>query len=204
MGIISVVTFLRARLRGLAAAFENQLERNPALHGLDDPRSGGDELHQLLDSGKLVRADQVRLVEHHDIRNPDLAARQSGHLPLELGQLFDVYHGQDAVEGEDVRELRLEKGIQDWNRIRDTAQLDEQMVGSLGPPQQPEASPDQIIADGAADAAVGKLDGVVLDPDDELGVDIDRAKVVDEDRGAHTVVAAQNVVEQRRLPGAQK
>jgi hypothetical protein len=158
----------------------------------------------LLDAGKLVRADEIRLVEHHDIHNPDLAARQSGHLPLQSRQLLRVDHRQKAAQGEDMRELRLEKGVQHRNRGGNPAQLDEQVLGPFGPLQQPEAGPDQVVADGAADAAVGEVDRVALDPDDELGIDVDRTEVIDENRGAHAVVAAQDVIEQRRLPGAEK
>ena len=103
-----------------------------------------------------------------------------------------------------MRQLRLKKGIQNRNRIGNAAQLDEQVLGSLGPPQQPEAGPDQVVADGAADAAVGEVDRVALNPDDEFGVDIDRTEVVDENRDAHAVVAAQDVIEQCRFAGSEK
>jgi len=56
-----------------------------------------------------------------------------------------------------VRQLRLKKGIQNRNRIGNTAQLDEQVLGPLGPLQQADAGPDQVVADGAADAAVGEV-----------------------------------------------
>jgi hypothetical protein len=64
-----------------------------------------------------------------------MPTRQARHLPLQSRQLLGVDHRQYAAEGEGVRQLRLKKGIQNRNRIGNTAQLDEQVLGPLGPLQ---------------------------------------------------------------------
>ena len=65
---------------------------------------------------------------------------------------------------------------------------------------------DQIVADVAADAAVGEADDVpfALDSDDEVGVDVDRAEVVHQDRYAKAVIAGEDAVQQRRLARAEE
>ena len=65
---------------------------------------------------------------------------------------------------------------------------------------------DQIVADVAADTAVGEADDVAiaLDADNEVGVDVDRAEVVDQDSDAKTVIAGEDAVQQRRLAGAEE
>ena len=63
---------------------------------------------------------------------------------------------------------------------------------------------DEIVANLAADAAVGQADHVIVHPDDEFGVDIDRAKVVDEDPHAQAVIPGQDAIQQRRLSRPEK
>ena len=62
----------------------------------------------------------------------------------------------------------------------------------------------EVVADLAADAAVGEADHVAVHPDDKFGVDIDRAEVVDEDPDAQAVIPGQDAIEQRRLSRPEK
>ena len=64
----------------------------------------------------------------------------------------------------------------------------------------------QIVADVAADAAVGEIDDVaiVFNADDELGIDVDGTEVVHQHRDAQAVIAGQDAVQQRRLASAKK
>ena len=52
--------------------------------------------------------------------------------------------------------------------------------------------------------AVGQADHVAGDADHQLGVDVDRAEVVDQHGHPQTMIAAQEAVEQRRFARAQK
>ncbi len=62
----------------------------------------------------------------------------------------------------------------------------------------------KITTDGAANTAIGEVDGVPLDPDDELRIDVDGAEVVDQHGGPHAVFLTQDVIQQRRLAGAEE
>ena len=58
-------------------------------------------------------------------------------------------------------------------------------------------SADEVAPHGAAHAAVVHLKNLFAGAVDQIGVDADRAKLVDDDRVALAVVAAQDVIEQR-------
>ena len=91
-------------------------------------------------------------------------------------------------------------------RVGDAAGLEQDVFGLLGTSHQLGHRSGQIVADVAADTAVGEIDDVpiVLDSDDELGVDVDRTEVVHQHRDPKAVIAGQDAVQQRRLAGAKK
>ena len=61
---------------------------------------------------------------------------------------------------------------------------------------------DQIVADDTADAAIRKIDdvSVVLNSDDEFGVDVDRAEVVHQYGNPKAVVTCENAIQKGCLP----
>ena len=61
--------------------------------------------------------------------------------------------------------------------------------------QQSHTGTDKIIAYVAADAAVGEIDGFILDPDDKFGIDIDRTEIIYKNRGPQAMVLTQDVVQ---------
>ena len=90
--------------------------------------------------------------------------------------------------------------------IGHAAGLEQDVFGPLGTSHDLRHRSDQIVADVAADAAIGEIDDVpvVFDSDDEFGVDVDRAEVVHQHGNPKTVIARQNAIQQRRLAGAEE
>ena len=82
--------------------------------------------------------------------------------------------------------------------------------GGLARVQQLLERRDEIVGDGAADAAIGELDDVVLAAGldaagfEDLAVDADVAELVDDEGEAAAVGVLQEVADQRRLAGAEK
>ena len=99
------------------------------------------------------------------------------------------------MEGRDVR---------DRGRIGDAAGLDEDLVRAPAPVQQAVDRAHQIVAHGAADAAVGEGEGVPAVRRDEVAVDVQLSEIVDQHRVAHTVGAREDAVQQGGLPRAQE
>ena len=60
---------------------------------------------------------------------------------------------------------------------------------------------DEVVTNFAAHAAVGEVDGVFLDPRNELGVDVDCAKIVDKHADPQAVLPAEDAVQQGRFSG---
>ena len=84
------------------------------------------------------------------------------------------------------------------------------MIGRLGPRQQGLDGGQKIVGDGAANAAVGELDDVVLAAGvvtarrEHLAVDTDVAELVDHQRQAPAVGVFDKVADQAGLAGAEK
>ena len=95
------------------------------------------------------------------------------------------------MEGRDVR---------DRGRIGDAAGLDEDLVRAPAPVQQAIDRAHQIIAHGAADAAVGEGEGVPAVRRYEAAVDVQLSEIVDEHRVAHAVGTREDAVRQGGLP----
>ena len=90
--------------------------------------------------------------------------------------------------------------------VGDSAGLEQDVFGLLGTSHEFGHCSGQIVADVAADAAVGEIDDVaiVFNSDDELGIDVDGTEVVHQHRDAQAVIAGQDAVQQRRLASAKK
>jgi hypothetical protein len=102
-----------------------------------------------------------------------------------------------------VLERPVERG-RHRHRLGDAAGLDEDGVEATAAGQLAHGV-EQVLAQGAADAAVGQLHQLLLGAiqaalaGDEGGVDVDLAHVVDDHRDLATLPVAQHVVEQRGL-----
>ena len=136
----------------------------------------------------------------------------AGEVAREVG---GVDHGQHRVEPGDVGEadaggVAEVEGGGDGQRLGDAGRLDEQVVeAALG--GEAAHLGQEVVAQGAADAAVGHLDQAsrrgaaprVLGAH-ALGVDVHLGHVVDDDGDAQALAVAERMVEERRLAGAEE
>ncbi len=140
-----------------------------------------------------------------------------------LQELAAVVVGQQ-VHGIDDRHHRVEarhvveahvvlvaerEGRSDRQRLRDARSLDQEIVEALlgG---EPAHLRQQVVAQGAADAAVAHLDELLLRLRQaaalahEVSVDVHLRHVVDDDGDALALAVVEYVVQQRRLAGAEE
>ena len=118
--------------------------------------------------------------------------------------LVRVHHAGDAVQSNPVAQIGVVEGHENASGIGDATGFKEDIFDCLRSREQRDDRVDEVVSNLAADAAVGEADHVALHPDDEFGVDIDRAEVVDEDAYAEAVVPREDAIEQRRLSCPEK
>ena len=89
------------------------------------------------------------------------------------------------------------KVSRDARRLGHSAGLEQDVLGLLVPGHHLHHRSDQIVADVAADTAVGEADDVpiALDSDNEVGVDVDRAEVVHQYSDSKAMIAGENAVQ---------
>ena len=153
-----------------------------------------------LDSVDLLAGDEIDLVEDEHVGEGNLAELQLHHL-RRSEYLFGIDDTRDAVQPDAVSHALVHEGERDARRLGHSAGLEQDVLGLVVPAQHLHHRSDQIIADVAADTAVGEADDVpfALHPDDEVGVDVDRAEVVHQDGDTKAVIAGEDAVQQRRL-----
>ena len=96
-----------------------------------------------------------------------------------------------------------EEGLRDRRRIGKAGGFDQDPVEVTLAPHQPGEDADEIASHGAADATVVHLENLFVRVDDEIIVDTDLAKFIDDDRIALAVGLGEDAIEQRRLAGAE-
>ena len=183
---------------------EQDLERDVAPVGLEQPVAVQAIVEPGPDPLDLLRPDEVGLVEDHHVGRRDLPDLQL-HLLGSREDLLGVDNADDAVEADPVDQRGVVGEREgDPGRLGDAARLQQDVLGPLGPLDDLDHGLGEVVADRAADAAVGEADHVALDIDHEVGIDVDRAEVVDQDADPHPVVAVEDAVEQGRLAGAEE
>ena len=130
----------------------------------------------------------------------------------DVGRIDDCHHG---VEARDVAEAHATlvtkiEGCRDRQRLGDARRFDQQVV-ELPLLGQAAHFIEQIVAQRAADAAVGHLDERLVGSREigaaiahQIGVDVHLAHVVDDYRDLPALAIVQHMIEQRRLAGPQK
>jgi hypothetical protein len=105
---------------------------------------------------------------------------------------------------------RKGKGHRNRQRLGDAGRLDQQVVEPILT-RQASHFDEQILAQSAADAAIGQFDQLLFGTTErgaaaahKLGVDIDLAHIVDDDGDALPGAVGKHVIEQCRLPGAEE
>ena len=173
------------------------------------------------------------LVEHHDIGELDLVDQQIDQRALVLfakalaavadevmtgivvQKVHRVDHRHHRVEARGIRQAfavlvaEIEGGGH-RKRLGDAGALDQQVIEAalLG---QPAHLDQQVVAQRAADAAVGHLDQLLLGLAEvcatvahEVRVDVHLGHVVDDHRDAAALAIVEHVVEKRGLPGPEE
>ena len=121
-----------------------------------------------------------------------------------------VDHRDDAVDGHAGADLGPGEGLHQRLRQRQAGGLDDDMVGRLGAVDQPGQGRQEIVGDGAAQAAIGQLDDVVVGAsrvaaaEQQLAVDAELAELVDDDGQPVPGGGGQQMPHQARLAGAEK
>ena len=167
------------------------------------PRIGVDSPDARLDLGEFGRRHEIGLVEHDHIGEGDLVLGLRRVLQA-VQQPFGVGQRHHGVEPRRVLHVGVdEKGLRDGRGVREAGGLDDDRVEPAAPAHQPLDDADQIAAHGAADAAVVHLEDFLVGADDEIIVDADFAKLIDDHSIAAAVLFGEDTVQQRRLAGAE-
>ena len=108
------------------------------------------------------------------------------------------------VELGDRAHLVVDKeGLRDRRRVREPRGLDQDSVERAFALEQIADDTDQVAAHGAADAAVVHLEDFFVGVDNQLVIDADLAKFVDDHCIPLAVFLGEQAIEQRRLAGAE-
>ena len=160
----------------------------------------------------ISRSDEGAFVFRPEALAPVAEKIVAGVVAQEVGR---IDHGDHGVEPGDVRQA-LARGMAevegggDGERLGDAGAFDQQVIEAVGLGEAAHLG-QQVVAQGAADAAVGHLDQGFLGGGelraavaDKVGVDVDLGHVVDDDRHAQPLAVGENGVEQRGLAGAEE
>mmetsp|Transcript_7860 Transcript_7860/g.19089 ORF Transcript_7860/g.19089 Transcript_7860/m.19089 type:complete len:374 (+) Transcript_7860:431-1552(+) len=208
-----VVQHVRHRFEGEGAEAEELVEVRARMLRLDHLGNGVDGVERLAHPRLLLRGDEVDLVQQDLVCERNLVdslvddARRA-HVVQVLLDVFGVYHAQDRVDSVLGAHLGLVvEGVGDGCRIRHPGRLDNHRIVLLLPLRESDERLHQVTAHRAADAAVVHRDHVLLRLElvlDERGVDVEGAKLVFDDRDLLAVLLFEDVVDERRLPGAEE
>jgi hypothetical protein len=161
---------------------EDQLNRHPGMYR----RQEASIRHQLPDTLgdrlALLPRHEIDLVENNNIGHVDLSERKVEIIVAKFQELVRIHHRDNAVDAHHRFQLRTEKGLRDQFRIRDFAGFHQDAFRRLGPGKQPRGLSRQVVAHRATNAAVGQADGLTFDAHHELGVNVDRTKIIDQHR----------------------
>ena len=198
---------------------KDRIDRDGGTFGSDDRCGRVDRLEPGLDPLDVGFVHQVHLVEDHPVGESNLLDRLVlGALRLLLVQvLFDVlsvHEGDDAVQAEVLLDVVIdEEGLRDRRRVRHSGGLDQDAVqfkvAGCDAVGKLVKHHDQILAHGAADAAVHHFDNLLLDLHlrvlgHERVVNADVTKLVFDDRDLLAVIlVGQDVVHQSGLSAAE-
>ena len=127
-----------------------------------------------------------------------------------FGEGRPVDHGDNAVDGDAALDRGPLEGLDQRLRQRQARRLDQYVVDPGRARQDQVERRHEIVGDGAADAAIGELDDILLRAGldaaalQDVAVDADVAELVDDDRQPPAAGVFQDVADQRRLAGAEK
>jgi len=151
---------------------------------------------------RFLDAEQIDLRQHDASRAFDLPPRDIPDIrigerrldALRIDRNHDALQAERAIQHADLRNA---------DRVRHAARLDHQQVGPHITRADLDERLHQLAADRTAHAAVLQPDHVVAAFANQRCVDIDRAEIVDEYRGAPAIRVGQQRVDHRGLARAE-
>ena len=155
------------------------------------------------DHGQLRIIDELGLVQHDLIRKRDLfncfaAVSQAQQDMLRIDER------RDGIEYRALLQEMIDKeGLHHRPRIGKAGRLDDDRIEIAVFCEQAMQRADQVAAHGAADAAIVHFEQFFISIDDQVIVDADFAKLVDDDGIAMAMVFRQDAVQQRGLAGTE-
>ena len=212
------------------AGVQDRIRRNVRSIRFDDPGVGVEAADDLARGIDLFGSGVGDLVEDDHIGELDLIGQQMDQRALVLfthgfapvvqeivagivvQQVHRIDHRHHRVETRDIRQAfaRLIPEIEgggDGQRLGYPGGFDQQVVEPSFPGQLADLL-QQVVAQGAADAAVGHLDQCLVGARqfgicaDKVGVDVHLGHVIDDDGDTASVAVVQDAVQQGRLARA--
>jgi len=115
-------------------------------------------------AGELVGEDLIERVVVVDrrVRRPLRLERRRVVGKAPVGHRLGVDHDDDAIDRDAALDLGPVEGLDERLRQRQARGLDDDVLGRLGTVEEGLQGRQEIVGDGAADAAVCKLDHIVL------------------------------------------
>ncbi len=185
-------------------AVEEEAHVDASVRGGDDRRAVGEAVHLGEDPLPLGVAHPVGLVDDDEVGDAQVPVHLGMPLPggVELGGVDDLH--ETAVH--DVRILAGEHHAQEFLRFGEPTRLDDDDVDIRGGACQPLQVLVQFArVHGTAQASVAEGDGGVAErPGDGHGVDLDGTEVVDDRTDPAAATAVEQVIQECRLPRAEK
>ena len=180
------------RIEGRAPTLRAQ---NPRI-GVQRPQCG---LHRV----EFRTAGEIGFVEQQHIGKRDLAGGFFAVCQARL-QMLGVNHRDDRVQRSFGAHVFIgEKGLRNGGWIGEPGGLHNDAVKPALALHQPGQNADQIAAHGAAHATIVHLEHFFVGADDEVVINADLAKLIDDDGVLFAVRLRQDAVEQGRLAGAE-
>ncbi|MNX49268.1 hypothetical protein D3C86_798680 [compost metagenome] len=216
-----------------AARVQDLMQRHVAVLGQHQPGLAIHRTQHRQRGLQYLVVDQVAFAHHDHVGKLDLLTQQVDHPAHVLGasllatvgeavgtaeitqELLAIHHRHQRVQAGDVIEaeallIAYREGGRHRHRLGDAGGLDQQVViAPLG--GQPLHLLQQVLAQGAADAAVAELHQRFFGTAQrrpaiaqQLRIDVDLAHVVDDHRHPPPLAVAQHLVEQGGLAGAEE
>ena len=129
---------------------------------------------------------------------------------LSIGERRAVHHGDDTVDRDAALDRGPMEGLHQRLRQSEPRRLDHDMLDGRLARENGIERRHELVGDGAAEAAIGELDDVLLGASlvstafEDLAIDADIAELVDDHREPAAARIGEHVADERRLARAEK
>ena len=152
---------------------------------------------------QLVGGDKIGLVEDDHICGGDLSARFRAIIEL-LVEMLCIDNRDDRVEPKVLGQFGSFEGVDHRVGISKARRFDQHIIEAFLLAEQIAQTADQITSDATAETAVVQLKDLFVGAHDELIVDANGAKLVDDDGAFVAVLLREERIEQRGLACSKK